>query len=153
MRFTPAQAIALADISVETLRYWKKFVPCLSDKRGHAPCYSRAEIVGLIVVRQLVRDFKMDVSALLASQSEILFRLCATQWTRPSRRILCVTSNGSVTAHDGLVELDLSKPAIVFPLDLAVDELEQRLNEQESQPQLELALPPVPFKTKTRNAL
>ena len=152
MRFTPARAIALADISVETLRYWKKFVPCLADKRGHAPCYTRAEIVGLIVVRQLVRDFKMDVSALLA-QSETLFGLCAIQWTRPSRRILCVSSNGYVTAHDGLVGLDLSKPAIVFPLDLAVNELERRLNEQESQPQLELALPLVPFNTRLRNAL
>lgn len=152
MRFTPAQAIALADISVETLRYWKRFVPSLADKRGHAPCYTRAEIVGLIVVRQLVRDFKMDVSALVA-QSETLFGLCATQWTRPSRRILQVTSNGCVTAHDGLVGIDLSKAAIVFPLDLAVDELERRLNEQESQPQLELALPPVPLNTKTRNAL
>lgn len=152
MRFTPSQAVSLAGISSETLRYWKKFLPSLSGRRGHAPCYTRAEVVGLIVIRQLVRTFKMDVSA-LESQSEKLFSLCAAQWALPKRRLLRVTCTGEVTAHESLSATDFSEAAIVFPLDTAIEELERRLNEQESQPQLELGLPPVPIKTKIGNTL
>lgn len=152
MRFTPAQAVGLADISAETLRYWKKFMASLAGKKGHAPCYTRAEIVGLIVIRRLVRDFKMDVSA-LRTHSETLFGLCAAHWAMPSRRLLRVTCDGRVTAHESLVGMDCAEAAIVFPLDAAIEELERRLNERESQPQLELSLPPVPVKARTRSAL
>ena len=152
MRFTPAQATALADISVETLRYWKKFLPPLAAKRGHAPCYTRAEIIGLIVVRRLVRDFKMDVSV-LQSQSEQLFGLCASsQWTQSGRRHLVVTCEGVVSAHEDLARNQYLEPAIVFPLDVAMNELEQRLNEHERPPQLELGLPPVPVTASVRSA-
>ena len=152
MKFTPAQATSLADISAETLRYWKKFLPPLAAKRGHAPCYTRAEILGLIVVRRLVRDFKMDVSV-LQSQSDQLFGLCASlQWTQSGRPHLVVTSEGAVSAHEDLARSQYLEPAIVFPLDVAVNELEQRLNERERPPQLELGLPPVPVKASLRSA-
>lgn len=152
MRFTPAQAIDLVGITAETLRYWKKAMPPLANKRGHAPCYTRAEIVGLIVVRRLVRDFKMDVSA-LAAQSETLFSLCATQWALASRRLLRVTCDGHVTAHESLAGTEFLEAAIVFPLDTAIRELEDRLNEQEGGAQMELGLPPVAVKIRTRRAL
>ena len=152
MRFTPSQALDLIGITAETLRYWKKSMPSLACKRGHAPCYTRAEIIGLIVVRKLVRDFRMDVSA-LAAQSEILFGLCSTQWAQPSRRLLRVTCDGRVTAHEALAGVDFAEAAIVFPLDTAIRELETRLNEQEGEAQMELGLPPVSVKTRVRGAL
>lgn len=153
MRFTPAQAIDLVGITVETLRYWKKLMPALANKRGHAPCYTRAEIVGLMVIRQLTKDFKMDVSA-VANQSDALFKLCSAQWALPSRRLLRVTCDGRVTAHEMGTEMDFGEAVIVFPLDKAAQELEERLNEQEGSAQLELmGLPPVSVKTKARRAL
>lgn len=124
----------------------------LAEKRGHAPCYTRAEIVGLIVIRRLVRDFKMDVSA-LAAQSETLFGLCSAQWALPSRRLLRVTCDGRVTAHETLSGQDFAEAAIVFPLDTAIQELEDRLNEGDSEVQMELGLPPVSVQTKRRSAL
>jgi DNA-binding transcriptional MerR regulator len=152
MRFTPAQALDLIGITAETLRYWKKTMPSLAGKRGHAPCYSRAEIVGLIVIRRLVRDFKMDVSA-LAAQSETLFGLCSAQWALASHRLLKVTCDGCVTVHETLAGVDFAEAAIVFPLDTAIQELEERLNEQEGETQMELGLPPVSVKTRVRRAL
>lgn len=127
-------------------------MPSLAGKRGHAPCYTRAEIVGLIVIRRLVRDFKMDVSA-LAAQSETLFGLCSAQWALPRRRLLRVTCDGRVTAHEALVGVDFVEAAIVFPLDTAIREMEDRLNEREGEAQMELGLPPVSVKTKARRAL
>ena len=152
MRFTPSQALDLIGITAETLRYWKKSMPSLACKRGHAPCYSRAEIVGLIVIRRLVRDFRIDVSA-LAAQSETLFRLCSAQWALSSRRLLRVTCDGRIAAHVSLAGMDFAEAAIVFPLDTAILELEDRLNEQEGEAQMELGLPPVSVKTKARRAL
>lgn len=153
MRFTPAQVVDLAGITAETLRYWKKSMPSLAGKRGHAPCYTRAEIIGLIVIRQLTRDFKMDVSA-LAPQSDALFTLCSSKWALPSRRLLRVTCDGRITSHLTVSEIDFDEAVIVFPLDKAVQELDDRLNEQEGTTQLELVgLPPVSVKTKTRRAV
>ena len=153
MRFTPSQVVDLAGITAETLRYWKKSMPSLASKRGHAPCYTRAEIVGLIVLRQLTRDFKIDVSA-LAPQSDALFALCASQWALPSRRLLRVTCDGRFTSHEAESGMDLQEAVIVFPLDKAVQELDDRLNEQESVAQLELVgLLPVSVKTKARGVM
>ncbi len=127
-------------------------MPSLAGKRGHAPCYTRAEIIGLIVIRRLVRDFRMDVSV-LAAQSETLFGLCAAQWALASRRLLRVTCDGRVTAHEALVGADFTEASIVFPLDAAIRELEERINEQEGEMQMELGLPPVSVKKRTRSAL
>lgn len=127
-------------------------MPSLAGKRGHAPCYTRAEIVGLIVIRRLVRDFKIDVSA-LAAQSGTLFDLCSARWALPSRRLLRVTCDGQVTAHETLAAVDCGEAVIVFPLDTAIQELEERLNEQEGDPQMELGLPPVSVNTRARRAL
>jgi DNA-binding transcriptional MerR regulator len=151
MRFTPSQAVDLSGITAETLRYWKRSMPSLAGRRGHAPCYTRAEIVGLIVIRRLVRDFRIDVSA-LAALSETLFGLCSAQWALPSRRFLRVTCDGRVTAHEGLAGVDFAEAAIVFPLDKAIRELEDRLNEREGEAQMELGLPPVSVKTRARGA-
>lgn len=152
MRFTPSQTLALVGITGETLRYWKKCMPPLAGKRGHAPCYTRAEIVGLIVVRRLVRDFRMDVSV-MAAQSETLFGLCAAQWALQSRRLMRVTCDGRITAHEALAASDFFEAVIVFPLDMAIQELDDRLNEQEGEFQMELGLPPVSVKTRTRRTL
>lgn len=152
MRFTPSQALDLIGISAETLRYWKKSMPSLAGKRGHAPCYTRAEVVGLIVIRRLVRDFRMDVSA-LSAQSETLFGLCSPQWGQRSHRLLRVTADGRITAHEALAGVDFAEAAIVFPLNAAIQELDSHLNEQEGEAQMELGLPPVSVKTKARGAL
>lgn len=94
----------------------------------------------------------MDVSV-LQSQSDQLFGLCASlQWTQSGRPHLVVTSEGAVSAHEDLARSQYLEPAIVFPLDVAVNELEQRLNERERPPQLELGLPPVPVKASLRSA-
>ena len=127
-------------------------MPSLAKKRGHAPCYTRAELIGLIVIRRLVRDFRMDVSA-LAAQSETLFELCSAQWSLPNPRLLRVTCEGLVTAHESFVNLDFAKAAIVFPLDMVIQELADRLNEQEGEAQMELGLPPVVVQTRARRAL
>ncbi len=128
-------------------------MPSLAGKRGHTPCYTRTEIVGLIVIRQLTRDFKMDVSV-LAPQSDTLFTLCSSHWALPNRRLIQVTCDGCVTSHEMGSEMNFGEAVIVFPLDKAIQELDDRLNEQEGASQLELVgLSSVSVKTKARRAV
>ena len=94
----------------------------------------------------------MDVSV-LAAQSEKLFSLCSLQWALPSRRILKVMCDGCVTAHDAITGIDFEEAAIVFPLDTAIQELEDRLNGREEEAQMELGLPPGSVKTRVRKAM
>ena len=94
----------------------------------------------------------MDVSA-LAAQSDTLFGLCSAQWALPSHRLLRGTCDGRVTAHETLTGVDFAEAVFVFPLDTAIQELEDRLNEQEGEVQMELGLPPVSVKTTARRAL
>ena len=90
-----------------------------------------------------MRDFKMDVSA-LGKHAEKLFEVCAgTQWPRVSSRWLIVTAAGEVTSWDALSEPGLSEPAVVFPVQAAVSELDEKLTAQGDEAQLELSLPPV----------
>lgn len=85
----------------------------------------------------------MDVSV-LGQHSEQLFQICSSaQWVQSNKRFLVVTAAGSVTAYRGLTEGDFPEPGVVFPIDVAVRELEKQLNEQDSPPQRELTLPPV----------
>lgn len=94
----------------------------------------------------------MDVS-ILRPQADQLFDLCSSvQWAQPGRRHLVVTCEGAVSAHEELTRNQFLEPAIVFPLDVALTELEQRLNELERPPQLELGLPPVSVKAPLRSA-
>lgn len=141
MKFTPSQTQALAGLTAETLRYWKKHLHPIAAKRGHAPSYSRGEVLALIVIRRLVRDFKMDVSV-LGQHAEKLFEVCAgTQWPRLSARWLIVTASHEVITCGGVSELLLSEPAVVFPVQTAVRELDEKLTAQDVETQLELSLP------------
>lgn len=94
----------------------------------------------------------MDVS-MLASQSEKLFDLCSAQWALPSRRLMKVACDGSITAHEASERLDFAEAAIVFPLDAAIQELEGRLNEHDGEVQMELGLPPVSVQKKVRGSV
>ena len=144
MKFTPSQTQTLVGLTAETLRYWKKHLPPIAAKRGHAPCYSRSEVLALIVVRRLVRDFKMDVSVLGANASK-LFEVCSrsSQWPRLAPQWLVVTAAGADVTRENLFEPPLADPAVVFPVEVAVRELDDKLTAQDAEPQLELSLPPV----------
>jgi hypothetical protein len=144
VKFTPSQTQALVGLTAETLRYWKKHLPPIAAKRGHAPCYSRGEVLALIVVRRLVRDFKMDVSVLGANAPK-LFEVCSSssQWPRLVPQWLVVTASGVVSARESLSEPLLVDPAVVFPVEVAIRELDDKLTAQDAEPQLELSLPPV----------
>lgn len=142
MKFTPAQAQVLADVSVETLRYWKRYLAPIAEKRGHAPCYSRGEVLALIVIRRLVRDFRIDVSVLAGSAIQ-LFAACAPQWHPSAGRWLLVSLGGDVLVRDVLMPDELAEPVIVFPMAAALRELDERLGEQDADSQLPLNLGPV----------
>lgn len=142
MKFTPAQTQALVGVSTETLRYWKKHLGPIAERRGHAPCYSRAEVLALLVVRHLVRNFSIDISA-LGKHADQLFAACAMQWIAIGNRWLIVKTDGEVIVRDTTAQLELTEPVIVIPLAAVVRELNEHLTDQDTNPQMPLALPPI----------
>jgi DNA-binding transcriptional MerR regulator len=142
VKFTPSQTSSLTGVSPETLRYWKKHLLPIQHKRGQSPSYTRAELLSLIVVRMLVREFKMDISD-LAAHSEELFRICSqVRWTPKGARLMTVEPTGRLQALESVSQLDFTSPVIVFPLNVAMSELQEKINDDDaSAAQMEIALP------------
>ncbi len=143
MKYTPAQVLQIVGVSTQTLRYWKAHLSPLSAKRGHAPSYTKGDLLALIVVQQLVYDFKMDVSA-VSTHADKLFRLCqACVWPQQSAAFLVFNASGISILDHAPSAFDVAVPSVVFPVQATIHSLNERLNEQEQEAQLDLNLPPV----------
>lgn len=142
MKFTPSQALELSNVPPQTLRYWKAHLKPLAQRRGHAPSYTRGDLLALIVIRRLVQDFKMDVNAVIPYAEE-LFQLCQVTRYHQVSTVLAFTLDSVTMLNELSPVLNIDIPTIVFPIHVAVQELNTRLNDQEQEPQLQLGLPPV----------
>jgi hypothetical protein len=49
IQFTQEQARTLTDVSVETIRHWRKVVPSLANKPGKSARFTFSDVVGLAV--------------------------------------------------------------------------------------------------------
>lgn len=82
IQFTSDQARALAGVTPEAWRHWRKAVAYLAAKRGKAARFSISEIVALSLLAQAVSDLGVGVSR-TAIAWNALFQSCALE--RPSR--------------------------------------------------------------------
>lgn len=153
MKFTPAQVRSIVGISDETLRYWKRRLFPLEGKRGHTPCYTHGELLALMVINLLVREFGMDIST-LGAHAEALFKAChQSQWLRISDSMLVVSTNKTrVYLVESIPTTEFSEPCVVIPLGAVLEQLKTSLVEQDGDAQLELNWPPVSLSQLARKA-
>jgi hypothetical protein len=144
MKFTPSQVRLMLGIGEETLRYWKRALAPLSEKRGHAPCYTHGDLLAMLVVARLVRDFRIEIGS-LGSRAPQLFAAChQSQWPRLPGSILSIGASNVVVHYSGQIQLlAFAEPCVVLPLGLMLDGLKATLVAQDADTQLELSLPPV----------
>jgi len=76
MRLSPHQVRTVLEIKEQTLRYWKQAYPQLAGRRGYGPCYSFGEVLVLLITKQLVENFGVEVTK-LRPVSEALFNVCS----------------------------------------------------------------------------
>jgi hypothetical protein len=73
-QFNQSEMREVLNLPPETVRHWRRVLPPLAQRTRRVP-FSTGDLVALALVRKLVHDFGLNVSA-LAAQSNELFRLC-----------------------------------------------------------------------------
>ncbi|MCW5299570.1 hypothetical protein DXT88_15445 [Herbaspirillum lusitanum] len=145
MKFTPAQARAIVGVSEQTLRYWKRYLIPLKNKRGHGPSYTHGELLALMVINAVVRELTIDIGR-LAAQAESLFAIChQTHWLKYRDSVLRIGSADINIHQDGeqLNQFTAGGPCILVALGPIMEQLRLNLVSQDPDAQLELNWPPL----------
>lgn len=128
MEFTQEQARGLAEISVETVRHWRKAIPYLSMKSGKAARFSFSDVVGLAVMREVVESFGVQIATLSATANEMFSILNEVTAERLERAAVAFVG-GEFRLID--TELQAWRPsaqaAIIVPLTPIVSTLQARI--------------------------
>ena len=166
MRFTQAQLREAVGISVETYRHWRTALPALWSQKGRAALFSFGDLVGLAVIRRIVEEFGVSVSA-IAPASVRLFEECRNEaWLASEGRYAVISLSrrdsdesdrgpalsGALITESGLSRV-LSAGAIVIAIGPIVESLRETLLhgdvlEVEDQPSLPFG--PVPHRSRTQ---
>ena len=78
MRFQTAQVLEIADISKDTLRHWKRFIPPISDIDGRRRQYTLAELVGICLIAKATQALGFQISQ-FSQHADALFEKLLTQ--------------------------------------------------------------------------
>ena len=103
IQFTSEQARALASVTPEAWRHWRKAIPYLNAKRGKAARFSISEIVALSILSQNIGELGVGVGRTAAAWDR-LFQLCAAERPSRLRDMIAVvsTTSSSLQREDGL---------------------------------------------------
>ena len=152
MLFTPGQLRQLLALPQETFRHWKKAIPPLADRNGYTPCFSPGDLLALALIKELVDDAGVKVSA-LAQITPQLFDVCNRHgWTQLERSVVVL----ELSTKKVFVAGDAAFPrphstALVLVCKPAIESLRNRLlAEDDKESQGHLAFPPVSVGTGRR---
>lgn len=144
VNYTPGQLRDAVGIGQETYRHWKKALAPLLRGSGHSPCFTPGDLLATVIVKILVTDYGMRVSALSAVASS-LFRECnGRSWPALERSLLLLDIVGVrvlIQSEDGQIALDC--PAMAVPLRAPIQSLRRALLAGGGDGQEMLRFPPV----------
>lgn len=124
IQFTQEQARALAGVSPETVRHWRKAVPYLSCKTGKAARYSFPELVGLAATNELVKTLGVHIAA-VSGGVDALFRLLMNSNVAAFQEAIAV-----ITADKAALEAKITaceQSALMVPLKPLVSRIQQSM--------------------------
>ncbi len=118
IQFTQEQARALAGVSPEAWRHWRKVVAYLGSKRGKSARFSIGDIVVLSIMHEAVDSLGLSVGRMAQGLNE-LFHLCST--TRPTAladATAVITQHGAALAKtvDGLTYSEICVSVACAPI-------------------------------------
>lgn len=144
VNFTPGQLRNAAGITQETYRHWKRALRPLCRETGHSPCFTVGDLLATAVVRLMVVDFGIRVSA-LTGLADTLFANCNERsWPALERSILLIDlarEEVQLMPESGM--LAFGNPVMVVPLRPLIDELRSTLLSGDDNGQEMLRFPPV----------
>lgn len=126
VQFTQAQARKVLDLPEETVRHWRKVLPPLAQRPRRTPL-SHGDLVALAAIRELVRKYRMNVSA-LAPVAEAIFTCCNSRpWPALATCRLQIDGLRAELRPVKSVPALKSGTVILIPLAPLIDELGQGL--------------------------
>ena len=144
VNYTPGQLRDAVGIGPETYRHWKKALAPLRREAGHSPCFTAGDLLATAIVKILVADLGIRVSALSALADGVFEECNARSWPALERSLLVLDVAGArVLTRSEDSRLALDGPAMVLPLRLLIESLRRTLLEGDGDGQETLRFLPV----------
>ena len=155
VNYTPGQLRDAIGIGQETYRHWKKALAPLRREAGHSPCFTAGDLLAAAIVKILVADYGMRVSALSALADAVFEECNAKSWPTLERSLLVLdlADTRVLVQSEGSGPM-LEAPAMVVPLRALIERLRRTLLAGDGDGQEMLRFPPVaqPANTLPRRA-
>lgn len=128
IKLSPQQVQSIVGVSRDTLRHWRTVLPPIKEHNGYSACFSASEVLAIMVINVLVKDFQVRVSALIPLSLD-LFQICnGANWHKlHGSKLLINEGFRKVKIHPIESLLDISGAVIVLPLGLMIDHLQKEL--------------------------
>lgn len=142
--FTPGQVMSALSLSKQQWRTYRQALAPLNVEVGRSACFTAGDILATAVVQSVASTLQMPISG-FAMMADALFSICGDfSWPQLERsRLSLVVNDGRVM----LLDLDQRPPscalAIIVQLQPLVDGLRKTLLAAGTDPQHDLAFPPM----------
>lgn len=144
VNFTPGQLRDAVGLGQETYRHWKKALAPLRREAGHSPCFTAGDLLATAIVKILVTEYGMRVSALSALADGVFGQCNSRSWPMLERSMIVLDIAGErVSIQSEGSGLALDGPAMVVPLATLIESLRHTLLAGGDDGQEMLRFPPV----------
>lgn len=142
--FTPGQVMAALSLSKQQWRTYRHALPRLNLEVGRTACFNAGDILAAAVVQAGSVALQIPVST-FTPVANALFDLCsAFSWPRLERaHLVLAPTRGRVILVEPEQNIPAYPLAIVIELAPLVAQLRERLMAESSDPQHDLAFPPM----------
>lgn len=142
--FTPGQLMAALSLSKQQWRTYRHAISRLNLGEGRAPCFTAGDLLATTIIQCAADTLQMPISA-LSPVADGLFDVCGYHpWILLERGVVAlILDDARVMLLDADQPCPVCKFAILVELKPLVVALRNRLLAEGSDPQHELAFPPL----------
>jgi hypothetical protein len=142
--FTPGQLMAALSLSKQQWRTYRRALSPLDREPGRSACFTAGDLLAAAVAQHTATSLQMPISTLTVVADE-LFGVCgAHPWIRLERAsLVIILDEGRVVLLEPEYRLPVCALALLIELRPLAAELRERLLAAGSDPQRDLAFPPM----------
>lgn len=139
MRFDTSQVLALAGITKETLRHWKRVLPPIYGRDGRSDGYTFQEVLALSIIARAVQDLAVPISRFTPTAEGLFAEIAAQIQPTGKPLVLCITRSDMIfTAPDQLPNVETIAIVRVEPI---ANKLRRAVSEEPIETEAQLDLP------------
>lgn len=128
IQFTQEQVRALAGVSAETIRHWRKAVPYLAGKPGKSARFTFADIVSLAITHEVTTTFGVHIGNVGVGVNALFQLLAETRPTQLENAVAVVTaSKALLSSAEDITLRGLDGPILVVPIDPLIARIQRQM--------------------------